>query len=92
MGGSGGGGLFSGVTSTIPTPSIPTSTTNPWATSTPSSTSTPTTNNVPDDSSFTSQLEQLENMGFVDREKNLRALRASNGIVDTAVEKILSGI
>lgn len=38
---------------------------------------------------FESQLQQLEGMGFTDREANLRALIASNGNVNAAVERLL---
>jgi ubiquilin len=38
---------------------------------------------------FESQLQQLEGMGFTDREANVRALIASNGNVNSAVERLL---
>lgn len=38
---------------------------------------------------FESQLQQLEGMGFTDREANIRALIASNGNVNAAVERLL---
>jgi ubiquilin len=41
---------------------------------------------------FSTQLSQIEAMGFTDQEQNLRALRATNGIVHTAVDRILGGI
>ena len=39
---------------------------------------------------FESQLEQLQSMGFYDREANIRALTAANGNVNVAVERLLS--
>jgi ubiquilin len=38
---------------------------------------------------FESQLQQLEGMGFGDREANIRALVATNGNVNAAVERLL---
>lgn len=38
---------------------------------------------------FSSQLVELSNMGFVDREANLRALSASNGDINAAIEILL---
>lgn len=40
---------------------------------------------------FAEQLRQLEDMGFTDREQNIRALTATSGNVQFAVERILSG-
>jgi len=40
---------------------------------------------------FADQLTQLEGMGFTDRAANLRALTASQGNVNAAVERLLSG-
>ena len=37
------------------------------------------------------QLGVLEDMGFLDKEKNLRALSATNGSVQLAIEKLLAG-
>lgn len=42
------------------------------------------------DESFAVQLDQLSAMGFDDRQANLRALRASGGRVESAVEYLLS--
>lgn len=49
----------------------------------------PTTTSRSPEARFESQLQQLEGMGFVDREANLRALIASNGNVNAAVERLL---
>ena len=38
---------------------------------------------------FAAQLEQLQNMGFTDVEANTRALVATNGNVNVAVERLL---
>ena len=40
---------------------------------------------------FSSQLQQLEAMGFVNREQNLQALALTGGNVEAAVDRILSG-
>jgi len=40
---------------------------------------------------FASQLEQLANMGFVDRQANIQALIATMGDVNAAVERLLAG-
>ena len=37
-----------------------------------------------------SQLHQLQAMGFSDKQANLRALQASGGVVQAAVERLLS--
>ncbi|KOO29440.1 ubiquitin family protein [Chrysochromulina tobinii] len=41
---------------------------------------------------FASQNSQLHDMGFLDAEANLRALTATGGNVNAAVERILSGL
>ncbi len=41
---------------------------------------------------FASQLQQLEAMGFTDRDNNLRILQLCNGNVNLAVERLLSGV
>lgn len=41
---------------------------------------------------FASQLRQLAEMGFADQPANLRALAASGGNVNAAVERLLSGM
>ena len=40
---------------------------------------------------FASQLEQLEAMGFNDRDLNIRMLQQTNGNVNIVVERLLSG-
>ena len=40
---------------------------------------------------YARQLQQLQDMGFYDREENLRALQAARGNVNAAVERLLSG-
>ncbi|XP_075476343.1 ubiquitin domain-containing protein DSK2b-like [Primulina tabacum] len=51
----------------------------------------PSTNNpnVPPEELYTTQLSQLQDMGFYDREENIRALRATSGNVHAAVERLL---
>lgn len=41
---------------------------------------------------YRDQLNQLTNMGFSDSEANIRALVATGGDVNAAVERLLSGI
>lgn len=41
---------------------------------------------------YASQIEQLQDMGFTSREQNIRALQASMGNVNAAVERILTGL
>jgi len=45
----------------------------------------------PPEERFASQLDQLANMGFVDRQANIQALIATMGDVNAAVERLLSG-
>ncbi|XP_071952317.1 ubiquilin-1-like [Antedon mediterranea] len=40
---------------------------------------------------FRTQLEQLATMGFVDRDANIRALTATNGDVNAAIERLIGG-
>jgi len=40
---------------------------------------------------YASQLQQLSDMGFYDRDANIRALQATGGNVNAAVERLLSG-
>ncbi|KAI3382822.1 hypothetical protein SNEBB_011369 [Seison nebaliae] len=49
----------------------------------------PESSNIPPEQRFASQLEQLAAMGFVDREANIRALTATMGDVNSAVERLL---
>ena len=41
---------------------------------------------------FASQISQLCDMGFMDTDANLRALIATGGNVNAAVERLLSGV
>ena len=43
------------------------------------------------DQVYASQLTQLSDMGFSNREQNIRALQATSGNVHAAVERILNG-
>ncbi|KAI9277163.1 hypothetical protein BDA99DRAFT_555078 [Phascolomyces articulosus] len=56
-------------------------------TSVPNTTATPT---EPPETRFRSQLEQLEEMGFSERQANVRALLATGGDVQAAIEYLLS--
>ena len=47
---------------------------------------------APPEQRFASQLEQLESMGFTDRASNIRALVATNGNVNAAVERLLGSM
>ncbi|KZV48716.1 hypothetical protein F511_19256 [Dorcoceras hygrometricum] len=51
----------------------------------------PSTNNpnVPPEELYATQLSQLQDMGFYDREENIRALQATSGNVHAAVERLL---
>lgn len=40
---------------------------------------------------FASQLQQLETMGFTNRDQNLQALALTGGNVEAAVDRLLSG-
>nr|CAG8534696.1 11515_t:CDS:2 [Entrophospora candida] len=53
-------------------------------------TTTPTTPQQPPEERFQVQLQQLNDMGFWDAQKNIRALLASGGNVNSAVELLLS--
>ncbi|KAL0686841.1 hypothetical protein Bca4012_086518 [Brassica carinata] len=50
------------------------------------------TTTVPPQELYATQLLQLEEMGFFDRAENIRALRATNGNVNAAVERLLGSI
>ena len=39
---------------------------------------------------FVTQLQQLQDMGFFDEQENIRALQATGGNVNAAVERLLS--
>lgn len=47
-------------------------------------------NTEPPEERYSSQLEQLSAMGFVNREANLQALIATFGDINAAVERLLS--
>lgn len=51
----------------------------------------PTAQLQPPEERFRSQLEQLVTMGFNDREANIRALTASFGDINAAIEHLISG-
>jgi ubiquilin len=42
------------------------------------------------EAAYATQLQQLQDMGFFDRETNIRALQATGGNVNAAVERLLS--
>lgn len=42
------------------------------------------------ETTYATQLQQLQDMGFVNREENIRALQATGGNVNAAVERLLS--
>ena len=46
----------------------------------------------PPEERFASQLQQLEAMGFVDKEKNIRALLSTGGEVNAAIDRLISGL
>ncbi|CAG8588036.1 6935_t:CDS:2 [Funneliformis caledonium] len=51
----------------------------------------PSTPQQPPEERFQTQLQQLNEMGFWDAQKNIRALLASGGNVNAAIEMLLSG-
>lgn len=51
---------------------------------------TPSPNTEPPETRFRSQLAQLEEMGFTERQANVRALLATGGDVQAAIEYLLS--
>ncbi|KAI3834323.1 hypothetical protein MKX03_030130 [Papaver bracteatum] len=51
----------------------------------------PSTANVPPEELYATQLSQLQEMGFFDTQENIRALRATSGNVNAAVERLLGG-
>lgn len=53
---------------------------------------TPEVNTVPPEQLYASQLSQLQEMGFVDIEANIRALSATQGNVHAAVERLLGNL
>jgi len=52
----------------------------------------PTTPQQPPEERFASQLQQLEAMGFVDKEKNIRALLSTGGEVNAAIDRLIGGL
>ncbi|CAG8817944.1 41341_t:CDS:2 [Gigaspora margarita] len=67
-------------------------TTTPTTTSAPATSQTsqtPQTPQVPPEERFQSQLQQLNDMGFVDAQKNIRALQICQGNVNFAIERLL---
>lgn len=55
-----------------------------------SATGTGNTPTEPPETRFRAQLEQLEEMGFSERQANVRALLATGGNVEAAIEYLLS--
>ncbi|KAK9987555.1 hypothetical protein SO802_027794 [Lithocarpus litseifolius] len=51
--------------------------------------SVPNNPDVPPEELYATQLSQLQEMGFVDTQENIRALRATSGNVHAAVERLL---
>ncbi|KAG1359479.1 ubiquitin domain-containing protein DSK2a [Cocos nucifera] len=49
----------------------------------------PNTSNVPPEQLYATQLSQLQEMGFLDNQENIRALSATAGNVHAAVERLL---
>ncbi|WBW71400.1 UBA domain protein Dph1/Dsk2 [Schizosaccharomyces osmophilus] len=56
----------------------------------PAATAAPTQSTQPPEELYAQQLSQLNEMGFVDFERNVRALRRSGGNVQGAIESLLS--
>ncbi|XP_008812218.1 ubiquitin domain-containing protein DSK2a-like isoform X2 [Phoenix dactylifera] len=52
----------------------------------------PNTSNVPPEQLYATQLSQLQEMGFLDTQENIRALSATAGNVHAAVERLLRDI
>ncbi|XP_075264087.1 ubiquilin-1-like [Convolutriloba macropyga] len=50
-----------------------------------------TQNQTPPEERFRLQLEQLQSMGFINREANIQALQATGGDVNAAVNRLLGG-
>ena len=49
----------------------------------------PNRSDVPPEEMYSSQLTQLQEMGFIDRQENIRALIATAGNIHAAVERLL---
>lgn len=56
----------------------------------PVSTTPAQTSSEPPEQRFASQITQLEEMGFSERDRNVRALLATGGDVQAAIEYLLS--
>ncbi|KAI8060266.1 hypothetical protein BC940DRAFT_312411 [Gongronella butleri] len=56
----------------------------------PGAPETPAVNTEPPETRFQSQLSQLEEMGFVEKQANIRALLATGGDVQAAIEYLLN--
>ncbi|CAG8486016.1 8115_t:CDS:2 [Diversispora eburnea] len=69
-------------------PPLSTSQTSPTS---PTSPTSQTPQSEPPETRFRVQLQTLEEMGFVDQAANIRALLASGGDVNSAIEILLSG-
>ncbi|XP_059647387.1 ubiquitin domain-containing protein DSK2b-like [Cornus florida] len=52
----------------------------------------PNTPDVPPEQFYSTQLSQLQEMGFIDTQENIRALRATSGNVHAAVERLLGNL
>jgi hypothetical protein len=46
--------------------------------------------NISAEEKYKNQLEQIQAMGFNDKQVNLQALQATNGYVEAAIERILN--
>ncbi|XP_021774447.1 ubiquitin domain-containing protein DSK2b-like [Chenopodium quinoa] len=53
---------------------------------------TPENSNVPPEELYATQLTQLQEMGFFDAQENIRALQATRGNVNAAVERLLGNM
>ncbi|CAG8608433.1 hypothetical protein C2G38_2072185 [Gigaspora rosea] len=78
--------LLWGALGGVPPTTTPTTTSAP---ATSQTSQTPQTPQVPPEERFQSQLQQLNDMGFVDAQKNIRALQICQGNVNFAIERLL---
>lgn len=46
--------------------------------------------NIPPEEKYKDQLQQLEAMGFINKEVNIQMLKSTNGNVNAAVERLLN--
>lgn len=65
--------------------------TNPWPSTTRAPAPTPTPAVANPEETYAAQLTQMNDMGFTDRAACVRALVASQGNVNAAVERMLGG-